>query len=477
MKKQKIFKHFKISVMLLISVLILFGKLSQTVEAASGAAVKKVTSVNELTGSKTIKLAKGKKAYLKTSVTVTPDNPENKTVTYKSSNKKVAIVTSQGMIIGKKPGKAKITVTSEKDKKKKAAVNVTVVKGSVKTLEFDRNAKTPNQLKKGDSVKLKVSVKTSAGGSKDIVWTTSNKKVAKVDKNGMVKAVGNGWAYITATAADGTGEADSFYLEVDNYKIKYKYEVKFFNQPYSGLGNLIYVKTNNPNPSSFAVRLYTMDDELDRLWGVSGASDFADLKNIGGVGKVKGGYLKEVRFYDVTPGKHKVRIEETTANGFGYVNLGYFDVKDYDKELKEWMQSVIDEVTTSSMTKKEKMEVITNYMRENSIYSKTSSDSGHYVYFAAEEGVPFWKDYPYEFNSFTSPALLVQFGEMIHYPLKNLYSKYEYGTWEWDMYHMCAESVEDDSHYKFCHTPDNVVDVSKVKQINLSKWKFYECYK
>lgn len=477
MKKQKIFKHFIMSVILLISVLILFGKSSQTVEAASGATVKKVTSVNELTGSKTIKLAKGKTAYLKTTVTVVPDKPENKTVTYKSSNKKVAIVTSQGMIIGKKPGKAKITVTSEKDKKKKAVVNVTVVKGSVKTLEFDRNAKTPNRLKKGDAIKLKVSIETSAGGSKDVVWTTSNKNVAKVDKNGMVKAVGNGWAYITATAADGTGEADSFYLEVDNYKTKYKYEVKFFNQPYSVRNNFVYVKTNNPSASDFAIRLYTMDDELERLSWVISDCDYADLKNIGGVGKVKGGYLWEVGFHNVTPGKHKVRIEETTANGFGYVNLGYIDVKDFDKELEEWMQSVIDEVTTSSMTKKEKMEVITNYMRENSIYYKTSSDSGSYVFLAAEEGVPFWKDYPYELNSFDSPALLVRFGEMIHYPLKNLYDKYEYGTKEWSMYHMCAESVEDDSRYKFCHAPDNVVDVSKVKQINLSKWKFYECYK
>ena len=49
-------------VMLFLSALLLFTGISKTARAASGAAVKKVVSVNSLTGSKTIKLAKGKKA-------------------------------------------------------------------------------------------------------------------------------------------------------------------------------------------------------------------------------------------------------------------------------------------------------------------------------------------------------------------------------------------------------------------------------
>lgn len=123
-------------IVLLLSVLIPNGS-TLTVEAASKkAVVKKVTSVNSLTGSKTIKLAKGKKATLKTAVTVTPNKSANKKVTYKSSNPKIATVSKKGVIAGKKAGTARITVTSAKNSKKKATVIVKVVKGKVTSIRL-----------------------------------------------------------------------------------------------------------------------------------------------------------------------------------------------------------------------------------------------------------------------------------------------------------------------------------------------------
>ena len=175
----------------------------QTVEAASkNVTVKKVTCVDSLTGSKTIYLAKGKKATLKTTVTVKPDKSANKKVTYKSSNKKVATVTSKGVITGKKVGTAKITVTSKKNSKKKVMVTVKVVKGKVTGIQLNKTSAT---LTIGDSDKLTATVKTSKGGKKNVVWTTSDEKVATVRK-GNVKAVGVGTATITVKAADGTGK-------------------------------------------------------------------------------------------------------------------------------------------------------------------------------------------------------------------------------------------------------------------------------
>ena len=41
---------------------------------------------------------------------------------FKSSNKKIATVTSKGVVKGKKPGKVKITVTSKKNKKQKKSL-------------------------------------------------------------------------------------------------------------------------------------------------------------------------------------------------------------------------------------------------------------------------------------------------------------------------------------------------------------------
>lgn len=484
---KKTFKHLLMSVVFLLGILITLDRTGLTVEASSGAVVRKVTSVNELTGSKTIKLAKGKKAYLKTTVTVRPNRPNNKKVTYKSSNRKVATVTSQGVITGRKPGTVRITVTSKKDKKKKATVKVTVVKGRVTDLKFPGGAWPSEQLKKGDTLKLKPVITTSAGGSKAVVWETTNKKVAIVDKKGMVTAVGNGSACIIVTAADGTGETARFYLTVKNYKLKYKYEVMFFNPPYSDMKNMMYIKTNNPS-DDFNVRLYNMDGKRELNIVMGDSYSYADLKDmseksVDSYYKVKDGYLQEI--IPENPGKFKVRIEEIAEgkNNFwyltGYDDVGYIDVKNYAKEKKEWMQSVINQVTTSSMTKKEKMRAIEAYMCAHSVYFKTPSDNvGHSLHLVADVGVPFWKFSKYEFDSYTSPAMLVEFGDMINYPLENLFWKYERGTPEWISWHYMAKSVEDGIYYYFCPpSGTNIIDVSKIKQIDLSTWNFYRCYK
>lgn len=181
-----------------------------TAEAAGKVTVKKITSVDALTGSTTIYLAKGKKATLKTTVTVTPDKSANKKVTFKSSNPKVATVTSKGDITGKKEGTAKITVTSQKNSKKMATVMVHVVKGKVTGIQLNETSGT---LIVGDTVKLKTAVKATKGGKKDVVWTSSDEKVATV-KKGTVKAVGEGKATITVKAADGSGKKATYKVVV-----------------------------------------------------------------------------------------------------------------------------------------------------------------------------------------------------------------------------------------------------------------------
>ena len=52
-----------------------------------------------------------------------------------------------------------------------------------------------------------------------MTWSTSDKKIATVDKNGKVKGVGAGTATIKATAKDGSKKAGS--LKVKVYGIKY----------------------------------------------------------------------------------------------------------------------------------------------------------------------------------------------------------------------------------------------------------------
>ena len=62
MKIQKSSKLFQASMVILISAFMLLGTTGLTADAAPKATVRKITSVNSLKGSGTIKLAKGKQA-------------------------------------------------------------------------------------------------------------------------------------------------------------------------------------------------------------------------------------------------------------------------------------------------------------------------------------------------------------------------------------------------------------------------------
>ena len=76
-------------------------------------------------------------------------------------------------------------------------------------------------MKKGATLTLKAVVSPSDADIKDVKWTSSNKKVATVDKHGKVKALKNGVTTITATAKDGSRVSASCKITV-GYKITYK---------------------------------------------------------------------------------------------------------------------------------------------------------------------------------------------------------------------------------------------------------------
>ena len=97
---------------------------------------------------------------------------------------------------GKKKGNATVTVTLASGKK--ATFKVTVQKGAVKTTKITTSAKSLT-LTKGDTYKkLASSISVTPVTSKEkITYTSSNKKVATVSKNGVIRAKKAGTAKIT----------------------------------------------------------------------------------------------------------------------------------------------------------------------------------------------------------------------------------------------------------------------------------------
>ena len=146
--------------------------------------------VTKVTLNKT-KLTLGAKEKFTLKATITPKNATNKKVTWTSSKKSVATVSTKGVVTAKKAGKA--TISAKIDGITKKCV-VTVKKAPTK---ITLNAKSKT-LKKGKKFQIKVKLPKNTASNK-ITYKTSNKKVATVTSSGKVTAKKKGKATITVT--------------------------------------------------------------------------------------------------------------------------------------------------------------------------------------------------------------------------------------------------------------------------------------
>ena len=122
-----------------------------------------------------------------------PTSYPDQSVTWKSSDKTIATVTSTGKVKGIKAGTATITCTS-KSTGAKGTCKVTVADGGVKL------DKTEAYLNKGKTLTLKATVTPSTLSDKSVTWKSSNTAVATVSTAGKVKGVKAGTATITCTS-------------------------------------------------------------------------------------------------------------------------------------------------------------------------------------------------------------------------------------------------------------------------------------
>jgi len=112
--------------------------------------------------------------------------------TYTTSNKKVATVSAKGVVTAKKVGVAKITVKTHNGKK--ATLKLTVMKAPKKVTVTPKT----KSLEEGQTCLL-IAMLPKKTASYKLTWSSSNKRVAKVDENGIITAVKAGTAKITVT--------------------------------------------------------------------------------------------------------------------------------------------------------------------------------------------------------------------------------------------------------------------------------------
>ena len=133
---------------------------------------------------------------------ILPDNSIDKTVTWSTSNKDVAIV-SGGTITAKSVGDAIITAKTVNGKTATCKVTVSAKNVPVTGITITPTSKT---LEVGQTTSLQAEVLPSNATNKEIEWYSENEVVATVNQ-GTVKASSVGTTNIVAKSKDGSFEA------------------------------------------------------------------------------------------------------------------------------------------------------------------------------------------------------------------------------------------------------------------------------
>ena len=278
-----------------------------------------------------------------------------------------------------------------------------------------------------------------------------------------------GWTPSVAVVSGNATYEATFHAVAKPEPTEFNYEIHLINEPYGHGGKIaFYLDTNNPDIWDYDVGILNANGQAKKFnGGTIESMNYADVNSSlrskiwVGSPECTGNCTLVIYEYD----------ESTSSDKIVYSKQIY--VKDYYAEEQVWMQSVIDQVTTSSMTNKEKMHNICNYLRQSFTYSWNDGwDGTGYINFITETSVPYW--ITKQTNSAGSPAFLVKFGDILGYSLHNCYADYASGTPEWENFHMCAYSAEDNTYFQCC--PDletGTIDPNSITMFNPNTYQFW----
>ncbi|MDL2221200.1 Ig-like domain-containing protein [Parabacteroides sp. OttesenSCG-928-N08] len=143
--------------------------------------------------------------------TVLPENATNKALLWRSGNSDIASVNSNGVVTAKAIGVAKIFVETESGGKKDSCI--VTVKAPVIRVVSVKLSEHKKSLEVGKEFTLLATIMPEEATNKEIVWSTTDQKVATVTNTGEIQAAGPGEAKIIATSVDGN-KADTCVVTV-----------------------------------------------------------------------------------------------------------------------------------------------------------------------------------------------------------------------------------------------------------------------
>lgn len=143
-------------------------------------------------------------------VKIVPDYATDKTVTWTSSNPKVASVSNTGRVKALKPGSTTITATTSNGKSSSKTITVpepivaesVSITGKVSTIQT------------GKTLQLSAKIVPNNAEDKNLKWSSSNNKIITVTDTGKIKGVKAGTATITVKTTN--GKKDSIKITVQD---------------------------------------------------------------------------------------------------------------------------------------------------------------------------------------------------------------------------------------------------------------------
>ena len=154
----------------------------------------------------------------------TPDNATRKGVTWSSSNEQIATVDENGVVTGLKRGNARITAVATDGSKIRANLNVQVTQ-TAEEIQLDKAELTVDAGKTGV---LKATVLPKDTNNKNVVWSSSDESIAKVNAQGRVTGVALGDCEIICTSKE-TGDVQAKAVVHVQQPVK---KVTFADAPY-----------------------------------------------------------------------------------------------------------------------------------------------------------------------------------------------------------------------------------------------------
>ena len=148
---------------------------------------------------------------------VLPETTKDKSISWKSSDTKIATIDKEGNVQGIAPGNVIITAQTNKGRIE-ASYELEVLKIKVESVSLNKNTLS---LLKGRTEALEVLILPLDATYKQVKWTSENEDIAVVSQKGVVTAKKQGVTKIVATSTDENISASCEISVINNNNVKY----------------------------------------------------------------------------------------------------------------------------------------------------------------------------------------------------------------------------------------------------------------